>query len=273
MRPVFTLFGDSITQFSFGPGGWGAALANDWQRHADIRLRGYSGYNTRWALHLLPHLFPSGGRPEDTPALVVVFLGANDATRPPPLRLQPEQSSRQHVPLEEYRRNLVSIIGAIRECGDGSARVLLLSPPPCDDVAWAQHCSTTYGLDPASEPNRNFETTQQYAAAALEVAAEEGVPAADVHAAFLREEWKDLLADGLHPNARGNAAIAACVLEAIGRHFPELQPTQTAPSALPSKQRAHRGFDRRLGIDFPDHKAIDASDPGATFDKWQRRKP
>ena len=80
MRPVFTLFGDSITQFSFGPGGWGAALANDWQRHADIRLRGYSGYNTRWALHLLPHLFPSGGRPEDTPALVVVFLGANDAT-------------------------------------------------------------------------------------------------------------------------------------------------------------------------------------------------
>jgi hypothetical protein len=28
------------------------------QRSADIILRGYSGYNTRWALFLLPDLFP-----------------------------------------------------------------------------------------------------------------------------------------------------------------------------------------------------------------------
>ena len=63
------------------------------------------------------------------------------------------------MPLEEYRRNLVSIIGAIRECGDGSARVLLLSPPPCDDVAWAQHCSTTYGLDPAAEHVQTITST------------------------------------------------------------------------------------------------------------------
>lgn len=32
MRPQFVLFGDSITQQSFGPGGWGAALADSYSR-------------------------------------------------------------------------------------------------------------------------------------------------------------------------------------------------------------------------------------------------
>lgn len=39
-------------------------------------LRGYSGYNTAWALHLLQALFPQGMA---APALVTVFFGANDA--------------------------------------------------------------------------------------------------------------------------------------------------------------------------------------------------
>ena len=39
-------------------------------------LRGYSGYNTAWALHLLAKVFSEGMRP---PALVTVFFGANDA--------------------------------------------------------------------------------------------------------------------------------------------------------------------------------------------------
>jgi len=39
-------------------------------------LRGYSGYNTAWALHLLAKVFQEGMRP---PALVTIFFGANDA--------------------------------------------------------------------------------------------------------------------------------------------------------------------------------------------------
>ena len=34
VRPEFVLFGDSITQQSFAPGGWGAAIANVYQRSA-----------------------------------------------------------------------------------------------------------------------------------------------------------------------------------------------------------------------------------------------
>ena len=56
IRPELVLFGDSITQQSFQPGGWGARLADAYNRHADIVLRGYSGYNTAWALATLPAL-------------------------------------------------------------------------------------------------------------------------------------------------------------------------------------------------------------------------
>lgn len=76
-RPQFVLFGDSITQKSFSPGGWGAAVADAYQRKADVVNRGYSGYNSRWALHLLGRVFPAE-RAGDT-ALATVFFGANDA--------------------------------------------------------------------------------------------------------------------------------------------------------------------------------------------------
>ncbi|XP_042033893.1 GDSL esterase/lipase At5g62930-like isoform X1 [Salvia splendens] len=58
MRPQIVLFGDSITQQSFRSGGWGASVADTYSRKVDVVLRGYGGYNTRWALFLLNHLFP-----------------------------------------------------------------------------------------------------------------------------------------------------------------------------------------------------------------------
>ncbi|XP_038904754.1 GDSL esterase/lipase At5g62930 isoform X1 [Benincasa hispida] len=58
MRPEIVLFGDSLTAQSFGSGGWGAALADTYSRKADVLVRGYGGYNTRWALFLLHHIFP-----------------------------------------------------------------------------------------------------------------------------------------------------------------------------------------------------------------------
>lgn len=37
--------------------------------------RGFGGYNTRWAMHLLPKVFTE----VDIPDFVTVFYGANDA--------------------------------------------------------------------------------------------------------------------------------------------------------------------------------------------------
>ncbi|OAY66406.1 GDSL esterase/lipase [Ananas comosus] len=125
LRPQFVLFGDSITEQSFRPGGWGTALADTYSRKADIVVRGYGGYNTRWALFLLNHLFPlfSGQSCATPPAATTIFFGANDAA------LQGRTSERQHVPVDEYRENLRKIIHHLKECSPSMVVVLITAPP------------------------------------------------------------------------------------------------------------------------------------------------
>ena len=77
MRPVFVTFGDSITQRGFAPG-WSSQLADAYQRRVDVINRGYSGYNSRWAVQLLDRVFP----PAAPPQLATVWFGANDAALP-----------------------------------------------------------------------------------------------------------------------------------------------------------------------------------------------
>ncbi|CAN1283805.1 GDSL esterase/lipase At5g45920, partial [Linum perenne] len=93
MRPKIYLFGDSITEMSFADGGWGASLTNHFSRKVDVVVRGYSGYNTRWALMAAEKVFPAGGG--GAPLAVTVFFGANDACLPD------RYGAFQHVPVDE----------------------------------------------------------------------------------------------------------------------------------------------------------------------------
>ena len=243
-RPVFVLFGDSITQYSF-KNGWGAAIANEYCRHADVKLRGYSGYNTRWCKKLLPHIFPP--KVQVTPTLVTVMLGANDANLPPPLKNCPAWRSRQHVPVDEYRNNLKDIVDAIKSCGDGTAKILLMTPPPIDQDKWGKHCIGEYNLDPAAQPDRHFDNTKRYAQVCLEVAKELGVPGVDMNSAIAAHpQWKDFFYDGLHPNDEGNDAIYEVVSAAIKSNYPEL-----SSNALPFDFPCNREIDE-TNLDFPD---------------------
>ena len=79
-RPQYVCFGDSITQRGFNPGGWTSALADAYQRRVDVINRGYSGYNTRWAVELLGRAFPSATK--GTIELATIWFGANDAALP-----------------------------------------------------------------------------------------------------------------------------------------------------------------------------------------------
>ena len=255
------LFGDSITQQSFAPGGWGAAVANQYQRTADVTLRGYSGYNTRWALRLLPGLFPQSA--VRTPALVTVLFGANDANLPPPLRGNHESASRQHVPIDEYIDNLRAIIDAVGQTGDGTAKLLLITPPPIDEKAWHAFCVDTYGVDRHADPNRSHKATKAYADAVVRVGKETGTPTLDLHAAFLdRGDWSACFRDGLHPNAAGGMLIGDAILAAIAAHFPDLR-----PGAFGEADYMHK-----LAIDFPDHKAIDVDAIDATFSTYEQQR-
>ena len=157
---------------------------------------------------------------------MTILLGANDANLPPPLRNQPPSASRQYVPLDEYTETLRKIVEAIQKAGSGGSRVLLITCPPCDEEAWFAHCVKTYGdVADDSEPNRTFKNTAKYAAACIDLGARLGVPTLDLHTSMVnRADWKALLSDGLHPNARGGEVIAEAVLGAVAAHFPELRP-------------------------------------------------
>ena len=239
LRPRFILFGDSITQQSFRVGGWGARLANTYERTADLINRGYSGYNTRWIMRLLPRIFPAGG---EAPSLVTVCLGANDAVRPPPIPGTPltddsgrPLAGRQHVPLEEYRANLVEIVACARRCGGGGARVLLITPPPVDEGDWLRHVNAMCGRPvPAdAEPDRRAAITAEYARVCVEVGLSTHTPVLDLNSLMTAaEDTSSMLCDGLHPNEKGGEFIYTALLAALSEHFPEL--TCAAPHRPPA---------------------------------------
>lgn len=128
-RPAIILFGDSITQQGFASTsnslGWVGLLSNAYARRADVLNRGFSGYNTRHAVNLLPKVFGQDMDPNNT-LFVTVFFGANDASLPG------EREHNQHVPIEEYEDNLRLIVQDI-----GSklkeTPIILITPPPLDE--------------------------------------------------------------------------------------------------------------------------------------------
>ncbi|KAI9096281.1 hypothetical protein K1719_026000 [Acacia pycnantha] len=239
MRPKIYLFGDSITEDSFDIGGWGASLANHFARTVDVVLRGYSGYNTRWALKVLDRVFPE--KPDDDdgerePIAVTVFFGANDAC------LLERCSGFQHVPLHEYKLNLHSIVSFFMKRWPNT-HVLLITPPPIDEDARLRfpYVENKQGL-----PERTNEAAGQYARACTDIAGECGVPVIDLWTKMQRcPEWKkEYLSDGLHLTQRGNQLVFEEVIR-------KLRDEGLSVEALP--------------VDLPLISDIDPNDPMKVF--------
>ncbi|XP_068636799.1 GDSL esterase/lipase At5g62930 [Aristolochia californica] len=200
MRPQIVLFGDSITEQSFWPGGWGASLADTYSRKADVVVRGYSGYNTKWALFLLNELFPLGFA--TPPVAVTVFFGANDAA------LLGRTGERQHVPIEDYKENLRKIVHHLKECSE-TMLVVLITPPPIDESGRKEYARLQYGDNATELPERTNEMAGVYAEACRGVAKDLGALSIDLWSKMQEKEgWqKKFLRDGLHLTAEGNAIV------------------------------------------------------------------
>ncbi|TYH41496.1 hypothetical protein ES332_D12G321100v1 [Gossypium tomentosum] len=237
MRPNIVLFGDSITQESFRSGGWGASLADTYSRKADVVLRGYGGYNTRWALFLLHHLFPLGST--KPPVATTIFLGANDAA------LAGRTSERQHVPVEEYKENLRKIVRHLKECSP-TMLIVLITPPPIDEEGRMEYARETYGEKAMTLPERTNETTGVYAKGCIELAGELGVRSINLWSKMQETDgWqKKYLRDGLHLTAEGNAVV----FEEVVKVFKE--------AWLDASEMAY---------DFPHHSEIDGKNPEKAF--------
>ncbi|XP_048543495.1 GDSL esterase/lipase At5g45920-like [Triticum urartu] len=206
MRPSIVLFGDSITEESFGEGGWGAHLANHYSRSADVVLRGYSGYNTRWASLVADRAF-SAIPASAAVAAVTVFFGANDASLPD------RASAFQHVPLPEYRDNLRAICALLRARWP-SAALILVTPPPVDERGRVRFPRNG---DASGLPERTNEAAGRYARACVEVARQCGLRAIDLWSRMQEfPGWETaFLRDGLHLTPTGNRLLFEEVVFAL----------------------------------------------------------
>ncbi|CAM6106627.1 unnamed protein product [Calypogeia fissa] len=265
LRPQIILFGDSITQKSFTTDGWGSHLVAQYARKVDVVLRGYSGYNTRWATYLLDKIFPI---PSANPPLVVtVFFGANDAALPD------RACKDSHVPLTEYTENLHRIVAHLKKQSN-STHIVLITPPPVDITGcmqggeltivlylyvssnyffWAVNCTdldfllrSLYGDKADPLPERTNETTRLYAEACVAVAKETGASVLNIWSIFQQtDNWGEkFLCDGLHFTREGNVRL----FEELRNLLEEL--------GLP--------WDK-LPWDFPEPINIDKKHPAKTF--------
>lgn len=218
-RSVILLLGDSITQQSFEPGAWGAALAAAYarERRADVLNRGFSGYTSRLLTRVVPSILSQLGGPLDRVALVTLLVGSNDATRP---------GAAQHVPVPEYKANLESILATLR-AKLPAARVVLLTPPAVDGPRYAEVCEAAAKGD---GDGRSNERLLPYVEAAKAAARQHDAVLLDLHARSLAAPaWqRRLLSDGLHLSAGGSALLFELLSEAICAELPA-----SAPGNLP----------------------------------------
>lgn len=82
-------------------GCWVSLLADALRRRCDVLQRGFGGYTTKNVRHFLPDIVNEDLLGEAV--AVVVFLGANDDN-------VKEVNPRQHVPIEEYKVSVVTIL-------------------------------------------------------------------------------------------------------------------------------------------------------------------
>ena len=194
------LFGDSLTQQSFSPGGWGARVADHFQRRADVLNRGFSGYNSDWAKTILPQLLVSREQAD----VVTILLGSNDAVM---------DGSLQHVPLDSYVQNIRGILGYIASLG---IPTILITPPPVCDRRLCEQANIDWPLD------RENERTSLYAKAALALGTERSIDTVDLYTSMVKEpEYHKYLSDGLHFNAAGGEFFSKLLIPKLEQYLGE----------------------------------------------------
>ena len=213
------LFGDSLTQQSFSVGGFGQRLADVYQRRADILNRGLSGYNSRWGKEFVE----SGGLGESAQGgngetvLATVFFGANDAA-----------DGRQHVPVEEYEKNIEFIVGKFKEME--WKNIFVLCPPCLAEKQYAEKFLLVRADDGKKLEDmvldRKNELVKPYVAACKRVGEKLKVPVLDsfqaIEAASKTENkaLDEYFTDGLHFSPQGNKVIFDMIFQGIKQHYP-----------------------------------------------------
>ncbi|KAL6574605.1 hypothetical protein OROMI_011890 [Orobanche minor] len=203
VRPQFVLFGSSIVQQCFEVGGWGAIIADLYDRKADIVLRGYSGWNSRHALQVLNQVFPKDASVQ--PSLVIVYFGGNDAMHPHPSGLG------AHVPLPEYIENMKKIYLHLKSLSE-KTRLIFLTSPPVNEAMIREHFGNAH-----DNQERTNESCRIYAEALSGLGRDLNIKVINLWTALQqREDWATAcLKDGIHFSAEGNKIVVKEILKVI----------------------------------------------------------
>ncbi|XP_049597439.1 isoamyl acetate-hydrolyzing esterase 1 homolog [Syngnathus scovelli] len=213
--PQVVLFGDSITQGSFQVNGWGAGIADKLARKCDVINRGFSGYNSRWGRIVLPRILYQDK--SENIAAVTVFFGANDCS-------QQDKNPQQHVPLDEYSKNLKAMSSYLTEVGVPAGKVIFITPAPINEAAWEKECKLK-----GCPLNRLNSVAGEYAQACVQAASQCGVDVLDLWT-LMQKDGQDFtvyLSDGLHLSAKGNQFVMQHLwelLESKVAHLPLMLP-------------------------------------------------
>jgi len=165
---------------------------------------GKGGNNTRHLLKRVDHVLA-----ESKPDLVVLMVGTNDAL-----------NSRAMVPADEYRRNLLELIGKFRAA---KAHMVLMTIVPC----YGPYVIERHGEEPFAEQSPD-EHVAAINAVIRDVAATGKLPLVDLNHVFtaigepgdgesslLRNEANSKSRDGVHPTREGYRVIATAAFQAI----------------------------------------------------------
>ncbi|RDW65447.1 hypothetical protein BP5796_10139 [Coleophoma crateriformis] len=181
--PQFILFGDSITQFSsYLKDGYsfGAQLEEHCQRRLDVINRGLGGYNTANALSIIEQVIPPTSCAQ-VDYLLVAF-GANDAVLP--------GFTAQHVPLQQYAKNIETIISHPLVKAH-NPKILLVTPPPIDEVVRGR-LDKAQGL---KEVSRRQAVTREYARAIKKIVIDYQAKGLDIVLVDLWQAMMDKIAE------------------------------------------------------------------------------
>ncbi|OQR95528.1 hypothetical protein ACHHYP_00082 [Achlya hypogyna] len=198
------MLGDSLTEYASNVQlqGFQATLSRAYIRKADVINRGKAGWTTRDWLPVLPDLIDEWrAKP---PSLITICLGANDAAL---------EYLWLYVPLPEYATKLRQIVELFRAAFP-AAKFILMTPGATDDTTVIRDI-------------RSNERTGTYAAMCKTVGADLGLPVIDLWTP-MQGVQKEMLVDGLHFSAAGNAFVHGKLLETIRAVYPAL-----APEVLP----------------------------------------
>lgn len=227
----FLLFGDSITEFAFNTNfqatqgqelyqdgkinpmhqqfTMGAALTNLYVRRLDILQKGFSGYNSRWALKILPELL----KIYKNIKMAYIFFGSNDSCL----------GEIQHVPIDEYRENTLKLIDIYKQ--NGIEKIILITPALFNEELWAKNMSE----EVQKGYTRSTKDFARYAEALEQIGSELNLPVVNLNKAFtkyadeeLDGKWQDLLCDGLHFSGNGYFVFFNELVKTINSAYPEM---------------------------------------------------